>query len=310
MCFDVALYHQVVHVTSVSSKKRATLFYDNNMEKLRAKLYDIACHLQLASDGVTCEECRDHHGARVGATAVHIALVAWYQRLWYIECLPINPVAVFAISERFAYPWKIRLTNETKIEENRTEGEKERGGDGNEAKGKEDFPNSHSVIFLHPFCFLNSFCVSLPPSLPPSPLPPHPSPLPPHPSPLPPHPSPLPPHPYLPPPSPLTPPPSPLTRHPSPLTPPPSLPVEYKKDCKEEDPKCLFQQHIPQSFLNLQDKIRKTIATFREDNRVPIMEEGEFRLLPTLSENDSCSTLCRESTVASVHVHVVMRDEK
>ena len=308
MCFDVALYHQVVHVTSVSSKKRATLFYDNNMEKLRAKLYDIACHLQLASDGVTCEECRDHHGARVGATAVHIALVAWYQRLWYIECWPINPVAVFAISERFAYPWKIRLTNETKIEENITEGEKERGGMGMRQKGRKIFPtlipSSSSILFVF---LTHSVFPSIPPYLPTS-LPPHPSPLTPPPSLLPPHPSPLTPPPLTPPP--LTPPPSPLPPHSSPLTPPPSLPVEYKKDCKEEDPKCLFQQHIPQSFLNLQDKIRKTIATFREDNRVPIMEEGEFRLLPTLSENDSCSTLCRESTVASVHVHVVMRDEK
>ena len=38
---------------SVSSKQR--LFSQNNIEKLRMKLYDIAFHLQLASDGVTCE---------------------------------------------------------------------------------------------------------------------------------------------------------------------------------------------------------------------------------------------------------------
>ena len=126
------------------------------MEKLRAKLYDIACHLQLASDGVTCEECRDRYGARVGATEAVLHAVAGFlvpQDYGIWECWPINPVAVFATSERFAYPWMIRLTNETKIEENRTEGEKERGGDGNEAKGKEDFPNSHSVSFPPSFLF-------------------------------------------------------------------------------------------------------------------------------------------------------------
>ena len=44
---------QVVCAMSVSSKKRNP-FYDNNIDKLRNKLYDVACHLQVASDGVTC----------------------------------------------------------------------------------------------------------------------------------------------------------------------------------------------------------------------------------------------------------------
>ena len=40
-------------MTSVSSKQK--FFSHNNIDKLRMKLYDIACHLQLSSDGVTCE---------------------------------------------------------------------------------------------------------------------------------------------------------------------------------------------------------------------------------------------------------------
>ena len=51
----VCLCVQVIHVMSVSSKKKTTLFYDNNIDKLRNKLYDVACHLQVASsDGLTC----------------------------------------------------------------------------------------------------------------------------------------------------------------------------------------------------------------------------------------------------------------
>lgn len=45
---------QVVYVISVSAK-HTLLSRNNNIDKLRMKLYDIACHLQLASDGVTCK---------------------------------------------------------------------------------------------------------------------------------------------------------------------------------------------------------------------------------------------------------------
>ena len=38
---------------SVSAKQ--AFLSRNNIEKLRLKLYDIACHLQVASDGVTCK---------------------------------------------------------------------------------------------------------------------------------------------------------------------------------------------------------------------------------------------------------------
>ena len=45
---------QVVAVMSVSAKQ-TFLSRNNNIDKLRMKLYDIACHLQVASDGVTRE---------------------------------------------------------------------------------------------------------------------------------------------------------------------------------------------------------------------------------------------------------------
>ena len=45
---------QVILVMSVSSKKKSSLFYENNIDKLRNKLYDIACHLQVSKlDGMT-----------------------------------------------------------------------------------------------------------------------------------------------------------------------------------------------------------------------------------------------------------------
>ena len=52
---DTSIYPKVVSVVSVSSTRRATVFSANNMEKLRTLIYDVACHLQLATDGVTCK---------------------------------------------------------------------------------------------------------------------------------------------------------------------------------------------------------------------------------------------------------------
>ena len=54
-------------------------------------------------------------------------------------------------------------------------------------------------------------------------------------------------------------------------------PVEYKPEMPEGDPKALFQQQIPKSFLDLQVDIRKTIAEYRKQNRTPILNEDEFR---------------------------------
>ena len=55
-----------------------------------------------------------------------------------------------------------------------------------------------------------------------------------------------------------------------------SLPVDYKPGMSETDPKALFQQQIPKSFLNLQDAIRDAVAEWQM-KRAPIMEEEEFR---------------------------------
>ena len=52
---NTSIYPKVVGVVSVSSTRRATVFSANNMERLRTLIYDVACHLQLATDGVTCK---------------------------------------------------------------------------------------------------------------------------------------------------------------------------------------------------------------------------------------------------------------
>ena len=52
---DASIYPKVVSMVSVSSTRRATVLSANNMEKLRTLIYDVACHLQLATDGVTCK---------------------------------------------------------------------------------------------------------------------------------------------------------------------------------------------------------------------------------------------------------------
>ena len=54
-------------------------------------------------------------------------------------------------------------------------------------------------------------------------------------------------------------------------------PVEYKPDMAENDPKALFQQQIPKSFLDLQDAIRQAVASCHHQRAVPIMQEEEFK---------------------------------
>ena len=63
---DTSIYPKVVNVVSVSSTRRATVFSANNMEKLRTLIYDVACHVQLATDGVTCrfKLSQPPHGVR------------------------------------------------------------------------------------------------------------------------------------------------------------------------------------------------------------------------------------------------------
>ena len=45
----------------------------------------------------------------------------------------------------------------------------------------------------------------------------------------------------------------------------------------ETDPKALFQQQIPKSFLDLQSRIREAVHACSRENQSPIMEENEFR---------------------------------
>ena len=160
-------------MTSVSSKQK--FFSHNNIDKLRMKLYDIACHLQLSSDGVTCEP---------GFTV---------DQSW--------PVYMYMYNVQNVH---VRIYSEYKLK-----------------------------ITLLTSCYF------------PSPAP----------------------SPSLFPPS-----------FPSSLPPPLSLfSVEYKEGCKEDDPKCLFQQQIPKNFLQLQEEIREVVAGYRVSGRIPILEEGEFR---------------------------------
>jgi hypothetical protein len=53
--------------------------------------------------------------------------------------------------------------------------------------------------------------------------------------------------------------------------------VEHKPEMKEDDPKALFSQQIPKSFLDLQQEIRKLLVDYREKQLPPILEEEAFR---------------------------------
>ena len=59
--------------------------------------------------------------------------------------------------------------------------------------------------------------------------------------------------------------------------------MEYKPDLREDDPKALFQQKIPESFLNLQGAIREKVAAYQQQSvrnsakAIPIMDEKTFK---------------------------------
>ena len=57
----------------------------------------------------------------------------------------------------------------------------------------------------------------------------------------------------------------------------PTSAVEYRPEKLENDPKALFMQQIPKTFLDLQDAIRKTVAALHQRNAPPIMEEDMFK---------------------------------
>ena len=53
--------------------------------------------------------------------------------------------------------------------------------------------------------------------------------------------------------------------------------MEYKPDMSETDPKALFQQRVPKTFLSLQEKIQEKVFQLKKDGKAPIMEEADFR---------------------------------
>ena len=56
------------------------------------------------------------------------------------------------------------------------------------------------------------------------------------------------------------------------------LTVEYKANMSENDPKALFQQQIPKSFLDLQDRIREEVAARASTgDSPPIMDDEQFQ---------------------------------
>ena len=64
---------------------------------------------------------------------------------------------------------------------------------------------------------------------------------------------------------------------PSPPLPSPPHIVEYMPDMPESDPKALFQQHIPKTFLSLQEQIRVKVSELKAEGKSPIMEDAAFK---------------------------------
>lgn len=52
--------------------------------------------------------------------------------------------------------------------------------------------------------------------------------------------------------------------------------MDYKPEMSETDPKALFQQMIPQTFLSLQEKLREKLVELKAKKEAPIMEHREF----------------------------------
>ena len=52
--------------------------------------------------------------------------------------------------------------------------------------------------------------------------------------------------------------------------------VEYDPDMSEEDPRALFQQMVPQTFLTLQEKVGEKVQELRAEGKPPVMEEATF----------------------------------
>jgi len=53
--------------------------------------------------------------------------------------------------------------------------------------------------------------------------------------------------------------------------------VTYDKDMAEDHPEALFQQKIPQVYLDLQEAVRKVKLDFRVQQQPPVMRSEQFR---------------------------------
>ena len=53
--------------------------------------------------------------------------------------------------------------------------------------------------------------------------------------------------------------------------------MEYKRTTSEDDPRGLFQEQIPLSFLELQKAIKKEVTSRSVTGSPPVMMEEEFK---------------------------------
>ena len=53
--------------------------------------------------------------------------------------------------------------------------------------------------------------------------------------------------------------------------------VAYDEKMSDTDPEALFQQKIPQVYLELQERIRSVVVNMNINNKPPVMRSDEFR---------------------------------
>ena len=53
--------------------------------------------------------------------------------------------------------------------------------------------------------------------------------------------------------------------------------MTYDKDMAEDHPEALFQQKVPQVYLDLQEAVRKVKLDFRVQQQPPVMRSEQFR---------------------------------
>ena len=53
--------------------------------------------------------------------------------------------------------------------------------------------------------------------------------------------------------------------------------VAYDEKMSDTDPEALFQQKIPQVYLELQENIRRVVVNMKINNKPPVMRSDEFR---------------------------------